>query len=86
VVASTSFGIGIVLLPYFLDRWLAGLTLTRLASLGTLSRGAGEGLQMFTSSKSLSRITGEGGPSAKRWVGEGLSLTPPADKLLSQRR
>jgi hypothetical protein len=39
---------------------------------GTLSRGAGEGLQPHVS-KPLARIAGEGGPSSKGWVGEGDS-------------
>ena len=49
-----------------------GKTLTRLATLATLSRSAGEGLQHIQL-KPLSRTAGEGGPSAERWVGEGSS-------------
>jgi hypothetical protein len=44
--------------------------LTRLAALGTLSRGAGEGLK-GRRVKSLSRTAGEGGPSPQGRVGEG---------------
>ena len=45
-------------------------TLTRLATLTTLSRNAGEGYDVFNS-KLLSRTAGEGGPSPKGLVGEG---------------
>src|SRR5215469_3949274 len=45
-------------------------TLTRLATLGTLSRIAGEGL-VRRSFQPLSCIAGEGGPSPQGWVGEG---------------
>src|SRR5438270_5608371 len=45
-------------------------TLTRLAALATLSRGAGEGLRRG-GLKLLSRTAGEGGPSPKGVVGEG---------------
>jgi hypothetical protein len=52
-----------------------GGTLTRLPpdcdpGVGTLSRGAGEGLSAF-SSKLLSRTAGEEGPSPEDLVGEG---------------
>jgi hypothetical protein len=47
-----------------------GKTLTRLAALGTLSRNAGEGLQLIQE-KPLSCTAGEGGPSPKGSVGEG---------------
>ena len=50
-----------------------GHTLTRLAPLGTLSRNAGEGL-VVARIKLLSRIAGEGGPSPKGLVGEGLAV------------
>ena len=45
-------------------------TLSRLATLTTLSRSAGEGYGAFNS-KLLSRTAGEGGPSPKGSVGEG---------------
>jgi hypothetical protein len=48
-----------------------GVTLTRLAALGTLSCSAGEGPKRHVP-KPLSRIAGEGGPSAQRLVGEGF--------------
>ena len=48
-------------------------TLTRLAALGTLPRNAGEGLAVARI-KLLSRIAGEGGPSPKGLVGEGLAV------------
>src|SRR5580700_4835741 len=47
--------------------------LARLAAHGTLSRGAGEGLECdhAPSAKLLSRSAGEGGPSPAGLVGEG---------------
>src|SRR5271156_3150220 len=50
-------------------------TLTHIAALDTLSRGAGEGLQQVDY-KLLSRTAGEGGPSPKGLGGEGMLEIP----------
>jgi hypothetical protein len=54
--------------------------LTRLAALGTLSRGAGEGLSKGGRVKPLSRTAGEGGLSPQGWVGEGNFPTSRAGR------